>query len=440
MSSSKGFLIFGIFLLFFFSTFSMAEADKVSDKYKIYGSVIKQDEKIFIAQHIGYSLFEPSDEHFASDSMIYGDIVNVSEDTAYYIIVRGNVYKDGELWEKTGYGQKYTFRHNYSPEQGNPTELAISPYKMTLKPGEAAPFSLWPGQSGWDCYEIWIESYHLENPIEGITDELLRNDLVITQGKLDNKGTFKGKVENPTENAVKNSFVILVKYDDENNIFAIKGDSLGTISPDSSRSFSIPTYLSGMPIKTHTDNFLYGKPAHVEVLAWGYEDDRSQIRTTYGYPGDLLLFSESLYYPDKKLPYYMNLEEMKSMASQEIQKPSISNFCSASNENKGDTLQNISSNELSPQSQIPDWVKNNAKWWADGQVDDSTFTQGIGFLIKEKIIGIASLPEQASDVAEQKVPDWIKNNAGWWADGMITEDDFIKGIKYLVESGIIKVD
>lgn len=92
------------------------------------------------------------------------------------------------------------------------------------------------------------------------------------------------------------------------------------------------------------------------------------------------------------------------------------------------------------ENNVPDWIKNNAKWWADGQVDDSTFTQGIGFLIKEKIIGIASLPEQASDVAEQKVPDWIKNNAGWWADGMISEDDFIKGITYLVESGIIKVD
>ena len=89
---------------------------------------------------------------------------------------------------------------------------------------------------------------------------------------------------------------------------------------------------------------------------------------------------------------------------------------------------------------IPEWVKNNAKWWAAGQVDDSTFTQGIGFLIKEKIIGMDSLPEQSSDVAEQKVPDWIKNNAGWWADGMISEDDFIKGIKYLVEKRIIPVE
>lgn len=91
------------------------------------------------------------------------------------------------------------------------------------------------------------------------------------------------------------------------------------------------------------------------------------------------------------------------------------------------------------QKQVPDWVKNNAKWWSEGQVDDSTFTQGIGYLIKEKIIGIDSLPEQASDVAEQKVPDWIRNNAKWWADGMISEDDFMMGIKYLVEQGIIQV-
>ena len=37
------------------------------------------------------------------------------------------------------------------------------------------------------------------------------------------------------------------------------------------------------------------------------------------------------------------------------------------------------------------------------------------------------------------VPDWIKTNAGWWADGLISEDDFLNGMKYLVEKGIIKV-
>ena len=26
------------------------------------------------------------------------------------------------------------------------------------------------------------------------------------------------------------------------------------------------------------------------------------------------------------------------------------------------------------------------------------------------------------------IPDWIRNNAEWWADGKITEDDFLYGI------------
>jgi len=35
---------------------------------------------------------------------------------------------------------------------------------------------------------------------------------------------------------------------------------------------------------------------------------------------------------------------------------------------------------------IPAWIKNNAGWWADGQIDDNTFVQGIQFLIKAGII------------------------------------------------------
>ena len=91
------------------------------------------------------------------------------------------------------------------------------------------------------------------------------------------------------------------------------------------------------------------------------------------------------------------------------------------------------------QPPIPSWIKNNAKWWSDGQIEDSDFVSGIQFMIKEKIINIPNLPEQASETAEEKVPDWIRNNAGWWADGLITEDDFVKGIQFLVEQGIIKV-
>ena len=41
--------------------------------------------------------------------------------------------------------------------------------------------------------------------------------------------------------------------------------------------------------------------------------------------------------------------------------------------------------ESSAQDVIPSWIKNNAGWWADDKIDDFTFAQGIGFLIKNKI-------------------------------------------------------
>ena len=39
---------------------------------------------------------------------------------------------------------------------------------------------------------------------------------------------------------------------------------------------------------------------------------------------------------------------------------------------------------------IPGWIKNNAEWWAAGQIDDDSFIQGIQFLIKEGIMRIQS--------------------------------------------------
>ncbi len=45
---------------------------------------------------------------------------------------------------------------------------------------------------------------------------------------------------------------------------------------------------------------------------------------------------------------------------------------------------------VSEKTQIPDWIKNNAGWWAEGAIDDDSFVQGIQFLIKEGILIIPS--------------------------------------------------
>ena len=40
---------------------------------------------------------------------------------------------------------------------------------------------------------------------------------------------------------------------------------------------------------------------------------------------------------------------------------------------------------------------------------------------------------------QSPVPEWIKNNAGWWADGAIDDNAFVQGIQYLISNGILQV-
>jgi peptidoglycan/xylan/chitin deacetylase (PgdA/CDA1 family) len=86
---------------------------------------------------------------------------------------------------------------------------------------------------------------------------------------------------------------------------------------------------------------------------------------------------------------------------------------------------------------IPDWVKNNAGWWAEGKIGDSDFTKGLEYLVERGVIEIPQT-EQGSD-AVKSVPEWIKTNARWWADDKISNSDFVKGIQYLMQNGIIVV-
>ncbi len=88
---------------------------------------------------------------------------------------------------------------------------------------------------------------------------------------------------------------------------------------------------------------------------------------------------------------------------------------------------------------VPVWIKNNARWWADGQIDDISFIKGIQFLIQERLIEIP-IAEQNAANHDNKIPDWIKNNARWWADDLISEKDFVKGIEFLASQGMIRVN
>ena len=496
------------------------------------GHIPVLDDKIVIVDHNGLSYLQDSLDWYSSGSIIYGDVVNVSEDTLYYIIIRGNVYDDGKLLDDTGYMQPYIFRYDFPFEDRDNIALAISPYKVAIHPGESAQFSLWPGQVGWNCYEVWIESYELENKFKGISDEFLRNDLEIKSVE-DNQGVLKGKVYNPTKNILDYTYVVVAKYDENGNLFALKGDSTSSLGPGKTKNFEIPLYLDNYPIKTHGDNFIYGKPANYEVSAWGYNAwDYGEWEGSEYDKNPVKYLGESKFFPNKDTTNNVNVDE-------EIQ----------NKENRQTSSCLKDSNQVFERSDythtIPEWIKNNAGWWADGDIDEKEFLSAIDYLLSNEILRInipreefhmeldsqtyyasrynsdeikisgwyegdkqdwircdLSKPDSfysgmmnttftdkltilrsytdhtfeeiiplnldwnegtydleckhhskhlasfsfdiihgessySDEPIKSKVPTWIKNNAGWWADDTIDESTFLNGLEYLVQNGII---
>jgi hypothetical protein len=92
-------------------------------------------------------------------------------------------------------------------------------------------------------------------------------------------------------------------------------------------------------------------------------------------------------------------------------------------------------------TQIPGWIKNVAGWWANGEIAEKEFLTAIGYLINNNIISLSTMPCGIFGTSStESVPGWVKNNAKWWSEDLIEDTDFINGIKYLVEKQIISID
>jgi len=108
----------------------------------------------------------------------------------------------------------------------------------------------------------------------------------------------------------------------------------------------------------------------------------------------------------------------------------------------------IPNSSAQEETQIPNWIKNVAGWWAANEISEKEFLAGIEYLINNNIILIPFLPCGATAAAaasdptlEAKlIPDWVKNNAGWWATDQIEDVDFINGIEYLIKKDILGID
>ena len=87
---------------------------------------------------------------------------------------------------------------------------------------------------------------------------------------------------------------------------------------------------------------------------------------------------------------------------------------------------------------------------SQGQFQIDILVYGTGLDYNPKYAGIGtgiielgpSLPKTIPPIQVQTptvIPAWIKNSAGWWADGTVDDDSFVGGIQYLIKEGIMRV-
>jgi YVTN family beta-propeller protein len=90
---------------------------------------------------------------------------------------------------------------------------------------------------------------------------------------------------------------------------------------------------------------------------------------------------------------------------------------------------------------IPQWIKNNANWWSQGDIDDNDFVVGVQYLIEQNIVDVPKrhIVSILEDTPTSEIPNWVKSNASWWAEGLVSDQEFIQAIKWLINEGVMTV-
>ena len=189
-------------------------------------------------------------------------------------------------------------------------------------------------------------------------------------------------------------------------------------------------------ISANQESYLLGESVIFTGNVNKYDEDRSLRITIFDSSKNLISTKKTPVDTYGKFSYTVELNE-KFSDGKFIVKSQYGNSKSTVNTSSFLIVSGTPST-MESSNEIPVWIKNNAGWWADGSIDDSSFVQGIQFLVQEGFMRIP-VTQQGDSAGSNEIPVWIKNNAGWWADGSIDDSSFVQGIQFLVQEGFMKI-
>lgn len=87
-------------------------------------------------------------------------------------------------------------------------------------------------------------------------------------------------------------------------------------------------------------------------------------------------------------------------------------------------------------TEIPSWVKDNARKWHDGTIDNAEFSKDIQYFISSGLIKVNG--QVTPTGIFEYIPSWQKDVAQWWSQGVVSDYDYVNSIQYLLDKKIIK--
>jgi hypothetical protein len=92
---------------------------------------------------------------------------------------------------------------------------------------------------------------------------------------------------------------------------------------------------------------------------------------------------------------------------------------------------------------LPDWFKNNAKWWNEDLISDQEIINAIENLIENDIILVelpSSNPTNAVEInqRDQSIPNFVKDVFGFWGADLVSDSEIGNSLQYLIKQNIIR--
>ena len=110
-------------------------------------------------------------------------------------------------------------------------------------------------------------------------------------------------------------------------------------------------------------------------------------------------------------------------------------------ESSQEEVEIVEPNEIIP-DKVPNWIKQRTKAWVTDSATDVGFAQGLTGMINENILQIPDNRITAKNASEIvfEIPQWVKNNAKWWTEDLISETEFVNAIQFLLDNDHIKIE